>query len=112
MIVNGRKQTDAERVADEINGRAIGIGADQSSLDEIRALWRRAEKQLGTVDVLVNNAAIAPRTAITRITDNEWNETLLVNLTAPHLATMSHVLKGAPAPRHMPRRHRSVTRRA
>jgi NAD(P)-dependent dehydrogenase (short-subunit alcohol dehydrogenase family) len=83
VIVNGRKQADAERAADEIDGRVIGIGADQSSLDEIRALCRRAEQHFGPVDVLVNNAAIAPRTAITRITDNEWDETLLVNLTAP-----------------------------
>jgi len=33
--------------------------------------------------VLVNNAAIAPRSAITRVTDEEWDECLLVDLTAP-----------------------------
>ena len=83
VVVNGRRQDDAERVAKEIEGRTLGIGADQSSLEEIRALCRRAEEAFGTIDVLVNNAAIAPRTAITRVTDEEWDETVLVNLTGP-----------------------------
>lgn len=83
VIVNGRRQADAEKAAEEIEGKTIGLGADQSSLEEIRALCRQAEEAFGPVDVLINNAAIAPRTAITRVTDDEWNETLLVNLTAP-----------------------------
>jgi NAD(P)-dependent dehydrogenase (short-subunit alcohol dehydrogenase family) len=83
VVVNGRNRDDAERVAAEIGEGTLGIGADQSSLDEIRALCRRAEEALGTIDVLVNNAAVAPRSAITRVTDEEWEETLLVDLTAP-----------------------------
>jgi NAD(P)-dependent dehydrogenase (short-subunit alcohol dehydrogenase family) len=83
VVVNGRNRDDAERVAAEIGEGTLGIGADQSSLDEIRALCRRAEESLGTIDVLVNNAAVAPRSAITRVTDEEWEETLLVDLTAP-----------------------------
>jgi 3-oxoacyl-[acyl-carrier protein] reductase len=83
VVVNGRRQADAEAAAAEIEGTTLGIGADQSSLEEIRALCGAAEAAFGPVDVLVNNAAIAPRTAITRVTDEEWDETLLVNLTAP-----------------------------
>jgi 3-oxoacyl-[acyl-carrier protein] reductase len=83
VIVNGRRQADAERAAEEIDGTTIGLGADQASLDEIRSLCRNAAEAFGPVDVLVNNAAIAPRTAITRVTDEEWDECLLVDLTAP-----------------------------
>jgi 3-oxoacyl-[acyl-carrier protein] reductase len=83
VIVNGRRQDDAEKAAQEISGKTIGIGADQASLTEVRDLCRQAEQAFGTVDILVNNAAIAPRTAITRVTDAEWDETILVNLTAP-----------------------------
>jgi 3-oxoacyl-[acyl-carrier protein] reductase len=81
VIINGRRQADCDRVASEIEG-SVAMAADQSDLDQVRALCRRAA-ELGTVDILVNNAAIAPRTAITRVTDEEWNESLLVNLTAP-----------------------------
>ena len=88
VVVNGRRQDAAEQAAREIGEQVpgstvIGLGADQSSKVEIQALCHRAAEALGTVDVLVNNAAIAPRTAITRVTDEEWDETLLVDLTAP-----------------------------
>jgi len=82
VVVNGRRQADAEQAAADL-GAALGIGADQASLAEVRGLCRAAEAAVGPIDVLVNNAAIAPRTAITRVTDEEWDETLLVNLTAP-----------------------------
>ncbi len=36
---------------------------------------------LGPVDILVNNAGVASRRAITRLTDDEWFESLAVNLT-------------------------------
>jgi NAD(P)-dependent dehydrogenase (short-subunit alcohol dehydrogenase family) len=83
VVVNGRRQEEAERVASGLTGPSIGIGADQSSLDDVRRVCRQAEEALGTVDILVNNAATAPRTAITRVTDEEWTNTLLVDLTAP-----------------------------
>ena len=44
---------------------------------------RRAQEEVGTVDVLVNNAAISTRSAITRLTDEEWDLSIAVNLTAP-----------------------------
>jgi 3-oxoacyl-[acyl-carrier protein] reductase len=83
VVVNGRKQETAEQAAAEIGHGAIGLGANQGSLEEIRALCRKAAQAFGTVDILVNNAAISARTAITRVTDEEWNELVLVNLTAP-----------------------------
>jgi NAD(P)-dependent dehydrogenase (short-subunit alcohol dehydrogenase family) len=82
VIVNGRRQADAEKAAKDL-GAALGLGADQSSIDEIKALCDKGAAELGTIDVLVNNAAIAARTSITRVTQEEWNDTLLVNLTAP-----------------------------
>lgn len=82
VIVNGRRQADADAVAAGIPG-SIGIAADQSDFGQVQDLCKRARDAFGTIDVLVNNAAIAPRTAITRVTDEEWNETLLVNLTGP-----------------------------
>jgi NAD(P)-dependent dehydrogenase (short-subunit alcohol dehydrogenase family) len=82
VVVNGRRQADADAVAATIPG-SVGIGADQADLEQVRDLCRRAEEAFGAVDVLVNNAAIAPRTAITRVTDEEWLETLLTDLTGP-----------------------------
>jgi len=82
VIVHGRKPADAEAVAAQLPN-ALGLAADVSDLDAVRALCRRAQEEVGTVDVLVNNAAISTRSAITRLTDEEWNLSIAVNLTAP-----------------------------
>jgi len=51
------------------------------------ALVRIALEEFGKVDILVNNAGIMFRTRILDISLDEWNNTLLVNLTGPFLLT-------------------------
>ena len=82
VIVHGRHEADAAAVAAEVPN-AVGIAAEVSDLDSVRELCRRAQDEVGTVDVLVNNAAISVRSAITRLTDDEWDRSLAVNLTGP-----------------------------
>jgi 3-oxoacyl-[acyl-carrier protein] reductase len=80
VVVNGRAQSASEAAAAEIPN-SVGIGGDVSDLTAVRALCRRAEEELGTVDVLVNNAGVSTRSAITRLTDKEWEANIAVNLT-------------------------------
>jgi NAD(P)-dependent dehydrogenase (short-subunit alcohol dehydrogenase family) len=54
---------------------------DLTNRDELNEFISRA----GRIDVLVNNAAVLPFTAVDSITVSEWQETLDVNLTAPFL---------------------------
>lgn len=82
VVVNGRSAADAERVAATIPG-AIGIGGDLSKLDDVNRLVEQVAAALGPIEILVNNAAISRRSAITRVTDEEWDEVLAVNLTGP-----------------------------
>jgi 3-oxoacyl-[acyl-carrier protein] reductase len=80
VVVNGRDNATSVAVATELPN-AIGIGADVSDLESIRVLCKRAQEEVGTIDVLVNNAGISSRSAITRLTDEEWERSLAVNLT-------------------------------
>jgi 3-oxoacyl-[acyl-carrier protein] reductase len=51
----------AERLVQQISergGRAVALGANLASLDQIPKLFEAAEKQLGRLDILVNNAGI------------------------------------------------------
>jgi len=80
VVINGREQNATAAAALEVP-RAIGIAADVSDLDAVRAMCAKAQEKVGTIDVLVNNAGIATRSAITRLTDDEWNRNLAVNLT-------------------------------
>ena len=90
VVVNGRKEEDARSVAAEISG-SIGVGGDMADQSAIDALVRRASAELGPIDILVNNAAISRRSAVTRVTDEEWNEVIRVNLTGPMFLTRAVV---------------------
>ncbi|MGH7311334.1 MAG: SDR family NAD(P)-dependent oxidoreductase, partial [Candidatus Rokuibacteriota bacterium] len=53
--------TAAAEVVGEIEGlgrRALGVQADVSREDEVQALMQAVQRQLGRLDVLVNNAGI------------------------------------------------------
>jgi 3-oxoacyl-[acyl-carrier protein] reductase len=90
VVVNGRQESDAREVAEAIPG-SIGVGGDMSDMAAITALVKRAMDEWGRIDILVNNAAISRRTAVTRVTNEEWDEVIRVNLTGPMYLTRAVV---------------------
>jgi NAD(P)-dependent dehydrogenase (short-subunit alcohol dehydrogenase family) len=73
----------AKQVVEEIAAlgrRACAIAADVSRPDEARRLVAEAERELGTVDVLVNNAGIFPRAPFLELAEAEWDAVLATNL--------------------------------
>jgi 3-oxoacyl-[acyl-carrier protein] reductase len=62
--------------------------SDQRAIDR---LVETVIADLGTIDILVNNAAISRRSAVTRVTDEEWDEVIRVNLTGPMFLTRAVV---------------------
>jgi 3-oxoacyl-[acyl-carrier protein] reductase len=64
---------------------AIAVGGDVSQAAAVREIFDRAERELGPVDILINNAGIWPTAFVKDMTDEEWAGTLAVNLTAPFL---------------------------
>jgi 3-oxoacyl-[acyl-carrier protein] reductase len=90
VVVNGRNESDAREVSASIPG-SIGVGGDMSDRGAIDRLVERAVEEWGRVDILVNNAAISRRSALTRVTDEEWAEVIRVNLTGPMYLTRAIV---------------------
>jgi 3-oxoacyl-[acyl-carrier protein] reductase len=62
--------------------RARTIAADISRPDEARRLVADAERLLGPIDVLVNNAGIYPRAPFLELTEETWDAVLDTNLKA------------------------------
>jgi 3-oxoacyl-[acyl-carrier protein] reductase len=54
---------------------------------EVKRMVAQVEAQLGAIDILVNNAAIAHPGKLEEITEAEWDEVLTVNLKSVFLAT-------------------------
>jgi 3-oxoacyl-[acyl-carrier protein] reductase len=64
----------------EAGGEAFACQADVSKEAEVTEMVKRAVERFGTVDILVNNAAIDPRKPWTEITIDEWDEVMSVNV--------------------------------
>lgn len=59
---------------------AIAISADITSRDQVDILFDTAEKELGAVGILVNNAGIAQQKLFTDLTDNDWDRMFDINV--------------------------------
>jgi 3-oxoacyl-[acyl-carrier protein] reductase len=90
VVVNGRQDDDARAASAAIPG-SIGVGGDMSQQPAIDALVARVAGEFGRIDILVNNAAISRRSALTRVTDDEWNDVIGINLTGPMYLTRAVV---------------------
>ena len=62
-------------------GKALALPADLSKPGEADRVVEAAVKELGRLDVLVNNAGITRDNLLIRMKDEEWDQVLQVNLT-------------------------------
>ncbi len=90
VVVNYRGSEGAahELVADleqRAGGRAVAVRGDVARETDVVGLFDAAERHFGTVDVLVNNAAVCPTAPLRDVALDVWTHTLDVNLTAAFL---------------------------
>jgi NAD(P)-dependent dehydrogenase (short-subunit alcohol dehydrogenase family) len=81
-----RSQHAAERLVARIRGdggKAIAIDADLVHENAAAALLPRAERELGPIGCLVNNAAVFANDTVATATRESWDLHLAVNLRAP-----------------------------
>jgi 3-oxoacyl-[acyl-carrier protein] reductase len=95
VAVNYReRKQDAEAVVDAIRAtgrRAVAIAADVSRADQVAALVTAVERELGPVDVLINNAGLAVIRSIEDLTEEDFDRTIAVNLKSCFLCTQAVV---------------------
>ena len=89
VLVNWRSdEAEALEVVEAIEksgSRAIAHQADVSKEDDIKAMFRRAIEEFGTVDILINNAGIQVDAPFDEMTLEQWNKVISVNLTGQFL---------------------------
>ncbi len=61
-------------------GKALAVGADVSKSDQVNAAVERIAAELGPPTVLVNNAGIIRDANLFKMTDEQWDAVLNVNL--------------------------------
>lgn len=80
VAICGRSAEGAEAVAAELDGDVKGYGCDISDVDSVKALIDGVTKDLGTIEVLVNNAGITRDGLLMRMKDPDWDDVLRTNL--------------------------------
>jgi NAD(P)-dependent dehydrogenase (short-subunit alcohol dehydrogenase family) len=73
---------DVQAAIEKAGGKAIAIEADVLDRAAMVRAFDQAEKALGTVTILVNNAGVAHSTRATDLTEEEWRRVIGTNLDA------------------------------
>lgn len=85
VTVNYHQRNDAaqeviQKIAEQ-GGEAIPYHADVRSPAEVSAMVKSVLEQWGSVDILINNAAITKDGILPRLRTVDWEETIATNLT-------------------------------
>lgn len=68
-------------ISDAAPDGVLGIACDITNTDAVDAAFTQVENELGPVEVLVANAGITRDTLLLRMTDEDWDKVVAVNLT-------------------------------
>lgn len=80
--LHGTRREKLDELAGELGERVEVFTADMSDRDQVKELARKAEEELEGVDILVNNAGITRDGLFVRMSDEDWDKVLEVNLTS------------------------------
>ena len=80
--LHGTRVEKLEALAEELGSNTHLFPADLSDREALKAMTRKAEEELGGIDILVNNAGITRDGLFVRMSDENWDAVLNVNLTA------------------------------
>ena len=80
--LSGTRTEPLEALAAELGERAHVLPCNLSDKEAVEALPKQAAEAMGSVDILVNNAGITRDNLFMRMSDDEWDSVLNVNLTS------------------------------
>jgi 3-oxoacyl-[acyl-carrier protein] reductase len=81
VAVVARDETRAQQAADSLPGEGHrGYSADVADAAQVAELVKRVEEEMGSLDVLVNNAGVTRDNVLMRLKDEDWSDVLDTNL--------------------------------
>ncbi|MCB1495890.1 MAG: 3-oxoacyl-[acyl-carrier-protein] reductase [Bauldia sp.] len=82
VALSGTRREALDQLAAELGERCAVLPCDLGDGAAVDALVPQAEEAIGDLDILVNNAGLTRDTLFVRISDEDWNKVITVNLTA------------------------------
>ena len=93
LVLTGRSASELEALADDLKAKgttAVALPADLTVAEDVETLVRTAEREVGRVDVLVNNAGGDPQREFDDMTWAENDAIFQLNVIAP--MRLTHLL--------------------
>ena len=78
---------ELEKQVAGLGDRALGVDADVSKVADLQMLIERTVKEMGRLDVMVNNAGIETRTSVLDTTEAQYEKVMEVNLKSAFFGT-------------------------
>jgi 3-oxoacyl-[acyl-carrier protein] reductase len=72
-----------------LGGRAIAVQADVSRSTDVLRMVETVQRELGQVDVLVNNAGINPSKPLHQLGEDDWHQVIATNLSSAFLTSQA-----------------------
>jgi 3-oxoacyl-[acyl-carrier protein] reductase len=82
VAISGTREDRLNELAAELGGDITVLPCNLKDRAAVAALPGQAEAALGTLDILVNNAGITKDNLFLRMSNEEWDDVIAVNLTA------------------------------
>ncbi|NIM16644.1 MAG: 3-oxoacyl-[acyl-carrier-protein] reductase [Candidatus Aminicenantes bacterium] len=92
VVVSDVLLDEAREVAEELNSlgvQAMAIKADVSRVEDVETLIKTTVDQWGSVDFLVNNAGVTRDNLAVRMSEQEWDMVLDINLKGTFLCSQA-----------------------
>ena len=80
LCLTGRNKSELENLQKIIGGNCQVIISDLSNSEGISNLADQAQDIMGQIDILVNNAGITKDNLFMRMSEDDWNEVININL--------------------------------
>jgi len=82
VAISGTREEKLKELADELGERVHILPCNLSDREAVANLAKEADEAVGQLDILVNNAGITRDNLFMRMTDEEWDDVIAVNLTS------------------------------
>jgi NAD(P)-dependent dehydrogenase (short-subunit alcohol dehydrogenase family) len=73
----------------KLGRKALALQMDMRKMDQISSAVDQAAKEFGRIDILVNNAGIAPENLAENVREQDFDETLAINLKGTFFASQA-----------------------
>jgi len=82
VAISGTREERLKELADELGARIHALPCNLRDREAVAKLAGDADAAVGQLDILVNNAGVTRDNLFMRMSDDEWDDVIAVNLTA------------------------------